>query len=308
MTVEDILFRASSMGDILTMGDGMITEIQLQKLNELQTRHQGALLGKDKPLTDNMRDEMSKLLYKRDNPELSETTKKRCIKIFADQFHGRTEEITSKYMDKGNKCEEDSITLYSRVSKKLYKKNEVRLSNRFVTGEPDLVDSDKIEESEEGADIKTAWSLITFLNYKLDKKVKHDYDWQGTTYMALIPKAKKWKIAHCLVNSPAQIIMDEKFKLQRQLGFVDPIMADADESYVKKCQQIERNHIFDLKLFITHNPGFDFHSDPNEWRWDIPIEDRVHEFTVERNEQKISSMYEQCKRCRIFIKNSLLKG
>ena len=237
MTVEEILFRASANGDTMTMGDGFITEIQLAKLNELQVRHRNSLKGIDKPLTDNMLDDMKKLINKRDNPDISETTKKRCIKIYAEQFHGRTEDITSKYMEKGNLVEDDSITLYSRVVKKFYKKNTVRLSNKFVTGEPDLVDAEEIQESEEGVDVKSAWSLISFLNYKIDKKVKHDYEWQGLTYLGLIPKAKRWKIAHCLVNSPAKIITDEKLNLQRKLGYIDSTMAEGDEYYIDGMAQ-----------------------------------------------------------------------
>jgi len=121
MTTDEILFRASSNGDVMTKGDGMITDIQLVKLNELQLRDKNSRTGK--PLTDNMRYEMKKLIEKRDNPELSDTTKKRCIKIYANHFHGRTEDVTSKYMEKGTLVEDDAITLYSRVSKKFYKKN-----------------------------------------------------------------------------------------------------------------------------------------------------------------------------------------
>jgi len=306
MTTDEILFRASSNGDVMTKGDGMITDIQLVKLNELQLRDKNSRTGADKPLTDNMRDEMKKLIEKRDNPELSDTTKKRCIKIYANHFHGRTEDVTSKYMEKGTLVEDDAITLYSRVSKKFYKKNTVRLSNSFVTGEPDMVDSEEIQESEEGVDVKAAWSLISFLNYKIDKKVKHDYEWQGLTYLGLIPKAKRWKIAHCLVNSPAKIVTDEKFSLQRKLGYIDSIMAEEDESYIEKCKQIERNHIFDMGLFQEHNPGFDLHHDLSDWKWDIPFKDRVHEFVIERDGGKIAKLYNQIPICRAWIKDNLV--
>ena len=306
--VDKILFRASTMGDLLTEGDGMITAIQSAKLLELQSRQSKAALGQDKPLTDNMRDELAKLVHKRDNPELSLTCQKRLIKVYAFEMYGRTEDITSKYLEKGISEEENSITLYSRVKKKAFKKNTERLNNKFITGLPDLWDGEGliIQEAEEIIDLKSSWSLITFLNAKVDKKMNHDYKWQGNSYLGLVPKAKRFRLAYCLVNSPAKLISDEKFKTQRELGFLDPQMADADPYYIERCQAIERNHIFDLGLFKEHYPHFDLHNDAADWCWDIPKEKRVHEFVFDRNEAEISQLYKRVPECRKWIKETFL--
>lgn len=309
MNVNEILFRASSTGDLMTAGDGEITEIQLAKLSELQNRQSKAALGQDKPLTDNMREELTKLIYKRDNPTLSLTCQKRLIKVYAFEMYGRTEDISSKYMEKGTMVEEDAITLFSRVKKKAFKKNEVRLSNKYITGLPDLWDGEgaTIYDAEEIEDIKSSWSLITFLNAKVDKKINHDYKWQGNSYLGLVPKAKRFRLAYCLVNSPAKLITDEKFKAQRELGFLDQEMADSDPSFIERCKAIERNHIFDLGLFKEHYPHFDFHNEPAEWSWDIPKEKRVHEFVFDRNEAEISQLYKRVPECRKWISETFLK-
>lgn len=305
MTVDEILFRASANGDIMTSGDGEITEIQLAKLNELRQRDKDSRTGAAKPLTDNMKEELEKLIYKRDNPELSVTCKKRLVKIYAKAFHDREEDITSKYLEKGIEVEEDSMTTYSRVKKKFFKKNETNLTNKFISGTPDFFDgeSDDIMEAEEIIDLKSSWSLITFLNSKLDKKVNHDYEWQGHTYLGLIPKAKRFRLAYVLSNSTAKNILDEKRKLQFMLGVIDP---EVDPDYIRLCQKIERNHIFDMGLFQKHNPGFDFHSDLDFWKWDIPYEDRVHEVVIERNPEAIAKLYKKIPECRKWIKDNLV--
>jgi len=305
MDVNSILFRASANGDIMTKGDGEITEIQLAKLNELQLRDSQSRTGEAKPLTDNMRDELVNLRTKRDNPELSLTCKKRLIKVFAKAFHNREEDITSKYLEKGLEVEDDSISTYCRVKKKFFKKNEINLTNKFTSGTPDFFDgeSDDIMEAEEIIDVKSSWSLITFLNSKMDKKVNHDYEWQGHTYLGLIPSAKRFRLAYVLSNSPAKNILDEKRKLQFMLGVIDP---DVDPEYIRLCQKIERNHIFDMELFKTHNPGFDFHHDLSEWKWDIPFKDRVHETVIERNPEAIAKLYKKVPECRKWIKDNLV--
>lgn len=305
MTVDEILFRASANGDIMTSGDGEITEIQLAKLNELRQRDRDSRTGAAKPLTDNMKEELEKLIYKRDNPELSVTCKKRLVKVYAKAFHDREEDITSKYLEKGIEVEEDSMTTYARVKKKFFKKNEINLTNKFTSGTPDFFDgdSDDIMEAEEIIDVKSSWSLITFLNAKMDKKVNTDYEWQGHTYLGLIPKAKRFRLAYVLSNSPAKNILDEKRKLQFMLGVIDP---EIDPEYIRLCQKIERNHIFDMELFKKHNPGFDFHSDLDFWKWDIPYENRIHEVVIERNPEAIAKLYKKIPVCRKWIKDNLL--
>ena len=292
--MKPILFRASYMGDLMTDGDGMITEIQLATIKEYE--HKSSL-------TDKQRKELNKLIYKRDNPELSTTCLSRLIKVYAEHYYGRSEEVSNKYMEKGTTVEEDSITLYSMVKKQFFKKNDIRLSNTFFTGCPDIYDGETLSTSEEITDIKSSWSLITFLNAKHSKKINHDYKWQGNTYLVLLPKAKTFRLSYCLVNATAKLILDEKFSLQRKMGFFDPIMADEDPTYKEKCQQIERNHIFDLGLFLKHNPGFDLHTPLSDWSHDIPKEKRVHEFVWPRDNSAGEKMYARARQCKDLIES-----
>lgn len=115
-------------------------------------------------------------------------------------------------MEKGNACEEDSITALSRVTKILFKKNDIRLSNEFVTGEPDLFLGESIYNAERTDDTKTSWSAHTFFrakNSELDKA----YYWQGMAYMWLTG-AKVHYVDFCLVNGTVEAILSEKRKLE----------------------------------------------------------------------------------------------
>jgi len=292
MNPDEILFRASSTGDLMTDGDGMITEKQLETIDEYEAKS---------ILTDKQRKELYRLRDKRDNPELSITTKKRLLKIYAKEDFDREEEVRSKYMDKGTVSEPDSITLYSLVKKKFFKKNELRLYNKYLTGLPDLFDGpdDDIQNAEEIEDIKSSWSLDTFLAAKFANAVNKDYYWQGQSYLALVPKAKRFRLVYVLINTPAELIMDEKKKLLYQNRY-----EETDPDYIEACKNIEKNHIFDMALFKSHYPYFEFHNDV--WAWDIPKEKRYHEIVIEKDAVAINSLYERITMCRKWMKEKLL--
>ena len=290
-----ILFRASSNGDIMTAGSGEVTAKQLETISTFKAKEK---------LTDIQRDELARLIEKRDNPTLSLTCIKRLIKIYAKEVKGREEEIRSKYMEKGTIAEDDAITLYSRVRKKAFFKNTERLNNRYVTGLPDLGDAEKIQDAEEITDVKSSWSLITFLNAQFSE-TNEDYKWQGHTYLGLVPKCKRFRLAYCLVNSPPAIIQKEKMDLKWAMP--DVIDHSVDPEYIERCKKIERNHIFDIQEFIKNHPWFELDNDPETWEWDIPMEERVFEIIIERNNDEIQSLYKKVERCRKWLNDNFNK-
>lgn len=297
MDFSKILIRASCSGEIMTAG-AEITEKQLETISDLLTK------AKAKGLTDIQRASLAALIEKRDNPELGDVCKKRLVKIWAKERHGREEEIKSRYLKKGSVGEEDGISLFSRVKGRFYKKNTIRITNRYVSGEPDLSDTetDNIQDAEEIIDIKSSWSLITFLNSKLDATINPHYKWQGHTYMALVPKANRFRLVYALINTPAFLINDEKRKLAYEMNLTS--MDSIDPDYILACQQIEKNHIFDMPLFMQQNLGYDFRTE--EWlkEWDIPMVDRIHEFVIQRDEAAIDKMYKKIPRCRKYLEET----
>lgn len=256
MEVNKILFRASSMGEVMT--------------------------GVAKNL----------------NVENSLTCKRKLIQIYREINWKRKSNRGNKYIDKGNEVEQDSITLYSRVKKSMFKKNDIRLVNGYFTGELDIYEGDSITSAIHTIDIKSSWDWITFPS--MCDTVDASYDYQGQVYMDLTG-AKKHTIAYCLVNTPANIILDEKKKLAYKMGVID---LETPE-YIEACIEIEKNHIYDMELFLSHNPWFHLHC--KNWDFDIQMSQRIHEIVVERDDDKIQKMYARIDDCRKWISDNFLK-
>lgn len=223
---------------------------------------------------------------------LSETTKTYLLETVAKYKYGRTVDVYSKYLEKGIEVEEDSITLYSRLKKTLYVKNDFNLSNDFITGTPDMY-LGELPNALEVADAKSSWDVLTFLKAKTSD-VNKDYYWQLQGYMALTG-AKVARLAYCLVNAPDYLIDDEKRKLSYRHGLTPE---DLQESY----RRIERNMIFDFDAFSSRYPNYQMAN--TEWKWDIPKEERMHEITIERNDADIQSLYEKITICRNYLKTN----
>lgn len=222
--------------------------------------------------------------------KMGETAKKNLLKIYAQENNSRYEEINSKFLEKGNTREEDAITLLSRITKKIYRKNIVRLKNDWFSGEPDLFEGKEILKATATNDTKCSWSYITFLEAAFSK-TNPIYFYQGQVYMDLCG-AKVHTVSYCLVNGTFTHIMDEKRKAAYAMGILD-MTAAKSPAYLKKCQQIERNHIFDIKAFEGEYPHFDLDNSLAEWEtndWDIPIEKRLCQKTFEYDPKMIDSM------------------
>ena len=232
---------------------------------------------------------------------LSETTKTHLIDVFVSEKYGRREEIQGKALDKGNECEEDGITLLSRVNKKFYKKNEDHLSNEFIKGTPDTYEGKAIFQADVIIDTKLSWSAHTF--FRAQKELNKLYEWQVLSYMWLTG-AKEAYVAYCLVNGTAAAIDDEKRRLGWKMGVIDP---GSNPEYIDKCKQIEINHIFDLELFVEHNPNYDLYNNYLDWKYDIPIEERVFKFHVMRDNEKIEKLRQRIIDCREWMNKELFK-
>ena len=108
--------------------------------------------------------------------------------------------ISNKYLSKGIECEDDSIALFNNVFFKSLVKNDRRLTNDYITGECDLLDTGTV------IDIKTSWSLKTFAE---QRRKATSYEWQLRGYMWLYDKDKACT-AHCLVDTPKHLCMHEQ--------------------------------------------------------------------------------------------------
>lgn len=208
---------------------------------------------------------------------LSATAKTYLKKVYAEVKYGRKEDFTSKYTDKGNLAEEDCITLLSRLDKKLYKKNDQRLQNEFLTGELDIYEGEHILKAEYVIDNKASWSLFTFLAV-LGEKLDPKYDGQVQGYMALTG-APKGEVSYCLVNTPEEIILEEKKKLLFKMNAAGKAGTEYSPAYVEACLVLEKNMLFN----------------------DIAMEDRRIKFEITRDDAYITRVYEMVKKCRLYL-------
>jgi len=197
---------------------------------------------------------------------LGETCKKHLLSCWIQEKYGRYRELDNKYVEKGNMVEEDSMTLYSRCTKKFYKKNTEVFENDYLIGTPDIVHNNSV------IDLKSSWSIHTFFE-TIHKPMNKDYIWQLNGYASLIG-CESMKLVYVLVNTPEVIVEQEKSKLRYKMGLIDP---DANEVYQEACAMIDKNTNFD----------------------DIPIEDRYIEFAIPMMD--MSKVYERVLECRAFL-------
>lgn len=205
--------------------------------------------------------------------DLSETAITYLIDIYVSKVYGRKTDVFSKYIEKGLAVEEDSITLFSRVNRRFYKKNEEHLKNDFITGTPDLFDGKSIFNAHHIVDIKSSWDIFTFFR-NLTKDINKMYYWQLMGYMAL-SKAKSSTLAYCLVNTPESLILDEERKLMYKMnaGTIE------NPEYINACEELRALSIYD----------------------DIPIRERVIQFTIDRKEEDITKIYSKVNRAREYL-------
>lgn len=200
--------------------------------------------------------------------ELGETAKGKLLEIFIEKVYGRRKDVTNKYMEKGTMQEEESMTLYSRVTSKLYFKNKETFKNDFFIGTPDIITDEII------LDLKTSWDIHTFFSTIL-KPVNKNYLCQLNAYMDLVGRDSA-KLVYTLVNTPEGLIEDEKKKARWRLGVIDE---ETDPAYMEAIAEIEKNSRFD----------------------DIPMSKRYIEFSIERDQSLIDSMKERVKIWREFL-------
>ena len=62
--------------------------------------------------------------------------------------------------------------------------------------------------------------------------------------------------------------------------------------------------IFDMAQFRSDNPNFDLEC--TEWTFDIPLEERIVEYCIDFDEEKLNSIKKRIKECRQWIENNLL--
>jgi len=194
---------------------------------------------------------------------LSQTAKSYVEEIVLKEKYGIRKEFSSRYTDKGNEVEEESIALVNDVLNfKFIYKNDEHFTNDWVTGTPD-VNTDEVL-----IDVKSSWDASTFPWFETELPNK-DYYYQLQGYMWLTGKNESI-LAYCLIDTPGEMVEDEIRRAHWKLHLID-------ESQELR-EEIETKHKF------SH----------------IPKNRRVKYWFVQKDEQVIEQIKERVELCREY--------
>lgn len=287
MSFDNWTCRASQLSKI--MGRVGITDAQEATLKTLNEK-----LASGKPLTPNQEITFKDLNNKKFNPVLPLTAQSELRKAWRSQKYGRGFQMTNKYVQKGIAQEEEAITILSQtLERPVFKWKKGRLYNDFLQGEPDVV----LEEA--GFDTKCSWGLSTFPFPGDD--IDDVYEWQNQGYMDLC-KRDVWYTVKVLVNSTERLLYNEKQKWFYAMGSPD-IGTDEFEEYELQAKEVEKDMIFDYNRFVMFYPNHPLLHTPDEWEFDIPLEDRIIFQKSERDDDKIKEAKERVIMCREYLNN-----
>ena len=199
---------------------------------------------------------------------LSKTTESYCQDWLKEQIYNRRKEFSSKYTDKGNIVEDNSIDLYAEFAGyPMLLKNEQNFNDDFMTGTPDILLDDKV------IDIKSSWDAFTFPLF--DTEVPSAYYWQAQVYMHLTGR-KQFTLAYCLSDTPEHIIEKEAYYYCNRTGY------DFDEKILNE---------FISKMTYS----------------DVDIKLRIKTFEISYNQDDIDRLIERVKECRTYIQSIKIK-
>lgn len=217
---------------------------------------------------------------------LSVGTKTYLKEVFIQHKYNRVKEIDSKYLDKGNECEDDSLALLGDVTNRFLLKNTERKNNEYITGEWDTTSGDVV------IDVKTSWDIFTFSTATLKK----DYIAQLNGYMWLLG-LEKAELAYCLVDTSESKIngfwMKESYK-------TDTIDLSDQRRY-----EIAKNHIYTQDYFEVMKAAYFPKADTSDF---IPLSkvERVKVFEIERDEKLIEKLKTRIELSREYLKTLTL--
>jgi hypothetical protein len=197
------------------------------------------------------------------NELLSQTAKTYVEEQVLQAKYGIVKTFNSRYTDKGNLVEDESIKLASDVlDLGFILKNDEHFSNDWVMGTPDVNTNDIL------LDVKSSWDATTFPFFATEIPTK-DYYYQLQGYMWLTGKQKSL-LVYCLVNTPLDMVQDEIRRAHWNANLLEESLDLIDE--------VQKRHNFDH----------------------IPDNRRVKVFEVERDDEVIEQIKERVELCREY--------
>lgn len=285
------LFRCSQLGQFMGELKPNLTAKQKETLVAYQEKQKTGKITEKQTIT------LGSLIEKRDaKPELSKTAINKLREIHMEVLYNRSEDISSKYLDKGIAVEEQSKDLDSKIRRLLITDHPPRQNNSFITGQADAINGEIV------IDYKSSWTRKTFPLY--DNKVPTiAYYWQLQGYMWLYGKQDA-ELVYCLIDTPAEQVNDEL----RRLNWKHGISIDMDfvsPEHIPLIVETVTNHIYTSEGLIEYCAQ----STMVELDWFeksfVPVPDplRHRVFKIERDEKAIEAIKTHVKMARKELMN-----
>jgi hypothetical protein len=273
---DDFKVRCSaiSMAEAESKSNPSITEIQLKRMQELESKEN---------ITEKQKDELAGLQLKQENSKivvLSDTYIGYLMEEYAwrtDQMLAVNKELDTHQINKGKDVEKDSVFLLRAVDGIFYNYNEQkeRVENEYLSGEVDCWLGDTIMGAEIIGDLKNVWDYIVFLK-KINQPLSVANEKQVRGYMN-ITGAQQGFIADCLMDTPEYI----KFQIKQKLFRKGMYLSEESADFLFDWAMYERSMTFSDKL---------------------SLQKRVNKKIVEpMNDFQTNFLYDQVKRGRDFL-------
>jgi hypothetical protein len=202
--------------------------------------------------------------------ELSGTAKSYLQKIYIQERWGRQKEIVTKKMLKGTLVEDSIITILGFRENKPYVKNQERRENEWASGHCDI----DHEPDDEVIDVKGSYEPESFIPALTDI-INPVYYFQLQTYMWLW-KRLRGRLVYILEDCPDMIIQNEL----RSLLYRMDVVTDESPEYKIAAAKLIRELTFQ----------------------DIPINERIIQIPVARNEEVIKQIPGKVEKARAYLK------
>lgn len=259
---------------------------------------------------------MDELAKVKDEVLLSKSCKKFLKTMAIEIRYKRRKRLENKYVKKGKVNEDDSTELFSEWKGEHLEQNKTRRKNNYFTGETDLEFLDVLGDIEKVTDVKTSYDIDTFEDNR-DEDAKKDHIYQGLGYCDLTG-AKFASVAYCLTNTDFSIINDE---IRRETFKLKADELDGLDVPLERVLEIVKDHIFDYETFIEFlsNNSVQYvtreelselingiHPDEKAQKMfsefvEVPIEERVIEIEIPRDNEEIERIKKRCDECREYL-------
>lgn len=232
------------------------------------------LLSRIKPLTTKMELELDSLYDKKQKAQevrLSETCKNYLRSLYLNKRYGARYSFLGgdgvPQMVRGIKQEDWAVQMLSEFRNKQYYRNKKKLTNSHLSGSIDIFDAKTVELSSSVIEIKTKETVNEF-NKRIGVALEDSHWLQIQGYLDLAKK-ELGEVVYCLVPPS-----EDKIQEQKELYL-------ALDGKRRSWDEIESNIRFK----------------------DIPLNEKIITYQIERDEKCINEIYERVEVCRKWIED-----